>query len=72
VDAEHDDNLADAVALVTAVRAGESEGAAVIMASANWHGVCTALARLCADFLNEESVPDRQWRAWAAQQARRP
>jgi hypothetical protein len=70
VDAEYD-NFADAVALVTAVRAGDSEGASAVLMNADWRAVATVLARLCAEILNEQNVADAYWRAWAEQAVRR-
>jgi hypothetical protein len=68
---EHDDDVADAVALTAAVRADDAEAVAAVLPNANLLNVCLVLARLLAVAADEGSAGPEHLRAWAEQAAGR-
>jgi predicted benzoate:H+ symporter BenE len=66
VSAEHDDHLADALALIQAVREHDAAGLRALLA--NMDGAMTALrlAELFAAVMNEHDVSPEEFRRWAA------
>jgi hypothetical protein len=66
-----DDDVADAVALVAAVRADDVEAVAMLLPNVSLAGVAVTLARLLAVAADEGSATPGHFRAWAAQAATR-
>jgi hypothetical protein len=69
---EHDDSIADALALVHAVREEETGDVAVLLRHANMYATGLVMAKLLAELLDEQEVCTEHWRIWAEQAARRP
>lgn len=61
------DSTMDAIALVLAVREGDTEGRDAILANCDGTAVTVALARLLAAVLAEQQVPAGQFRIWGQQ-----
>jgi hypothetical protein len=63
---EHDDHLADAVALVQAVREHDAEGLTAILRNCDGAMAALRLAECFAVVMEENEVPPESFRSWAA------
>jgi hypothetical protein len=66
------DATLDAIALVLAVQADDTEGQAAILANCDGGAVTSTLARLLAEVLAELEVPSGHFRMWGQQAMSRP
>jgi hypothetical protein len=67
-----DDDIADALAAVEAVRRDDSEGLTAVLRHCNAYSVTVTLAKLLAEVGNEFEVPPEHLRRWAENAVRRP
>jgi hypothetical protein len=67
-----DDDLADAIALVTAARNDNAVAVRVILRHCSLAEVAVSLAKLMAEACDEPDVTESWWRLWAAVAAERP
>ena len=71
MDENHDDDLADALALVAAVRADRTDHIAVLLRHTNPYAVCVTLAKLLAVAADESDASPEHMRTWGIAACRR-
>lgn len=67
---DHDDDLADALALVEAMRREDTEGFAAILKNMNSYGVVVALGKMLQVAADEVNATPEFFRRWGAQAMR--
>jgi hypothetical protein len=66
VSAEHDDHLADGLALIQAIREHDAAGLKAILRNCDGARVALRLSELFAAVMDEHDVPPESFREWAA------